>query len=103
VRRSQVVEGEIQGLVAPREDRVAHEGLDTFDDGGSEMLDDSARPMMMSGPRSFPSPLEVMANRMPKHPLASDRNAAASALLAVPSQQSGPAVGTGTRVTVLVP
>ena len=34
LQRFQVVEDEIHGLVAPREDRVADVCLDPFDDGG---------------------------------------------------------------------
>ena len=41
--RFQVLEDEIHGLVAPREDRVAHESLDPIDDGGFEMHGDSTR------------------------------------------------------------
>ena len=43
LQRFQVVEDEIHGLVAPREDRVADESLDPFDDGGFEMHGDSTR------------------------------------------------------------
>ena len=43
LQRFQVVEDEIHGLVAPREDRVADEGLDPFDDGGFERHGDSTR------------------------------------------------------------
>ena len=41
--RFQVLEDEIHGLVAPREDRVADESLDPFDDGGFERHGDSTR------------------------------------------------------------
>ena len=43
LQRFQVVEDEIHGLVAPREDRVADESLDPFDDGGFERHGDSTR------------------------------------------------------------
>jgi hypothetical protein len=40
---SQVVEDEAQGLVASREDGVADESLDPFDDSGFKMHGDSTR------------------------------------------------------------
>jgi hypothetical protein len=40
LQRFQVVEDEIHGLVAPREDRVADVCLDPFDDGGFELHDE---------------------------------------------------------------
>ena len=43
LQRFQVVEDEAQGLVAPREDGVADESLDPFDDRGFEMHGDSTR------------------------------------------------------------
>ena len=43
LQRFQVVEDEIHGLVAPREDGVADESLDPFDDGGFERHGHSIR------------------------------------------------------------
>jgi hypothetical protein len=43
LQRFQVVEDEIHGLIAPREDRVADDNLDPFDDGGFERHGDSTR------------------------------------------------------------
>ena len=43
LQRSQVTEDEIHGLVAPREDGVADEHLDPFDDGGFEKHGDFTR------------------------------------------------------------
>jgi hypothetical protein len=39
--RFQVLENMMHGLVAPREDRMANESLDTFDDRGFEVHGDS--------------------------------------------------------------
>ena len=74
--RFQVLEDEIHGLVAPREDRVAHESLDPFDDGGFECM---TIPPVMSNDVELSDVLSLaFASRMPKRPVESDRDAAAS-------------------------
>ena len=109
LQRFQVVEGEIHGSVAPREDRVADEGLDPFDYGGFYTHDYTYNNThSMRCPMSFPSPV---ASRVPKRPVESDRDAAVSPPLSVrlAAGRSRPGPGTlrngpgtpGTRLVVL--
>ena len=43
LQRFQVIEDETHGMVAPRENRVADESLDPFDNGGFKRHGDSTR------------------------------------------------------------
>jgi hypothetical protein len=79
LQRFQLVKDAIHGHVAPCEDRVADEGLDAFNEGGFKKHGDSTSNEQLNHNDELSDLLSIVcASRIPKQPVASDRDAAAS-------------------------